>query len=171
MAKKLRVDIFEVADAMESSFNGEHHHYLDTETGEVILIPDEILSAIQDHESEEVRDFRDWEKSFAEDAKKIESDKHKRYIEIPALESWEGYRHMEAFAETVRDKSLQEKLAIALDGKGAFGRFKNALLDYPTERERWFEFKNKQMAEEVRQWLESIEIEPTSEHSVSLSEE
>lgn len=48
---------------------------------------------------------------------------------------------MVEFTETVSDLRLREKLAVALDGRGAFGRFKRVLGDYPEERERWFDTK------------------------------
>ena len=70
---------------------------------------------------------------------------------------------MEEFAEGVTDAVLREKLGIALDGKGAFGRFKNVLAHYPAQREEWFAFKNGKMSEEVRRWLNGIEIEPMEE--------
>jgi hypothetical protein len=42
-------------------------------------------------------------------------------------------------------------LSVALDGKGAFGRFKRVLEDYPEERERWFKFKLAEMSEWIRE--------------------
>lgn len=64
------------------------------------------------------------------------------------------------FAGTVKDKNLKEKLDIALDGKGAFRRFKNVIGDYPEEEKRWYSFKDEKMKEEVIDWLNSIGIEP-----------
>jgi hypothetical protein len=55
---------------------------------------------------------------------------------------------------------LIEKLEIALDGKGAFRRFKNVISDYPEEEKRWFAFKDKRMREEVIEWLNDLGIEP-----------
>jgi hypothetical protein len=51
-----------------------------------------------------------------------------RYLGIPTESSREGYRDMEASTETVEDENLKEKLWIALDGRGAFRRFKDVLL-------------------------------------------
>jgi len=50
-------------------------------------------------------------------------------------------------------------LSIALDGKGAFRRFKNVLMDYPEVEKQWFKFKAEKDKEEVKDWLESIGIE------------
>jgi len=67
---------------------------------------------------------------------------------------------MVRFAETVTDPRLREHLTIALDGKGAFGRFKNVIHSHPQELERWYAYKNAKMADRVREWLEEIGIEP-----------
>ena len=66
---------------------------------------------------------------------------------------------MVAFTETVEDEDLQEKLWIALDGKGCFHRFKDVLLDYPEERERWFEFRDERTEQRVLDWLEENELQ------------
>ncbi len=71
----------------------------------------------------------------------------------------EGYGDMQVFIQTVEDEDLREKLRIAIDGKGAFRRFKNVLVKYPEQRERWFEFKEERTKERVVDWLELIGIE------------
>lgn len=69
---------------------------------------------------------------------------------------------MAEFAESVKDEGLREKLAIALDGKGAFRRFKNVLYNYPDEEKRWFEYKDKSMKREITEWLNDLGIEAIS---------
>jgi hypothetical protein len=66
---------------------------------------------------------------------------------------------MAVFAETVKSKSLREKLSLALDGKGAFRRFRSVLNDHPDELERWYKFKDDWMREEAIQWLITNGIE------------
>jgi len=63
---------------------------------------------------------------------------------------------MEDFIATVTDKNLQEKLEIAISGKGAFRRFKAVLISYPEERQRWFDFHEKAMREYVNEWVEDL---------------
>ena len=48
---------------------------------------------------------------------------------------------MERFVGSVVDEPLRERLIISIDGKGAFRRFKDVLLAYPAERERWFSYR------------------------------
>ena len=84
-------------------------------------------------------------------------------VSIPQQDSHEAYRDMERFIDTVRDRHLQELLEVAITGRGAFSRFKDVLLGYPRERERWFAFRDAQLAERVREWLADHDIEPISE--------
>ncbi len=52
---------------------------------------------------------------------------------------------MEAFIVTVHNPRLQEQLERAISGRGAFRYFKDMLLDYPAERECWFQFKRERL--------------------------
>jgi hypothetical protein len=81
-----------------------------------------------------------------------------RYELIPKAESYEGYRDMQAFITTVEDDHLSELLEVAINGKGAFRRFKDVLLNYPEERERWFKFKDDRMEERALEWLDDIDV-------------
>jgi hypothetical protein len=65
---------------------------------------------------------------------------------------------MQAFIATVEDDHLAELLEVAINGKGAFRRFKDVLLNYPKEREKWFEFRDGRMEERALKWLESIGV-------------
>jgi Uncharacterised protein family (UPF0158) len=44
----------------------------------------------------------------------------------------------------------------------AFRRFKDVLLDYPTEREAWFAFRDGHVRGAARDWLEEKGITPTT---------
>ena len=67
---------------------------------------------------------------------------------------------MEAFIETVPRQHLQELLQVAIQGKGAFRRFKDVLGAYPQERERWFQFHDERLRQRVLDWLEREDITP-----------
>src|SRR6476659_908036 len=68
---------------------------------------------------------------------------------------------MERFVAHVTDEALRERLIIAIDGKGAFRRFKDVLLNYPAERERWFTFRSGLLHWNMQVWIEREEIEPS----------
>src|SRR5207245_9229567 len=82
------------------------------------------------------------------------------YVRIEPAASREQYKWMERFVVGVTDEALRERLVIAIDGKGAFRRFKDVLLNYPTERERWFTYRAELLHWQMQQWLEREQIEP-----------
>ncbi len=131
---KVTVDLEELCVAFESS-SVDNQYYLDLETGEIINISDEFMDREEREELE----------------KKVEDGFGKRYVSVPYASSDEGYRDMEDFVEMVKDQDLKEKLCIAIDGRGAFRRFKDVLLGYPEERERWFKFKDARVTERVKE--------------------
>ena len=137
---KVAVDWVELEGALENN-SPELHSFLNTITGDVIRI------------------FEGGEKSESR-LKQVESSIDYLYIE--PVSSREQYRWMEEFIEIVEEPTLKDKLNIAIDGKGAFRRFKDVLVGYPEERERWFEKRSAQLRKHMRTWLESKNVFPTN---------
>jgi hypothetical protein len=75
------------------------------------------------------------------------------YLRIDPVSSREQYRWMERFIPMVDDNELRGKLAQAIDGKGAFRRFKDVLMTYNTDRERWFAFRSERLRTFMEAWL------------------
>ena len=106
------------------------------------------------------KELPDWQKKVVKLAQEILLNKPDRYIYIPEGPPCNGYDLMVEFAEKVEDELLREKLSTALDGKGAFRRFKNVIADYPDYREKWFKFRDERINKKVIEWLNSIGIKP-----------
>ena len=122
--------------------------YLDVRTGEVQMVPIDRLGEDDDWPSEE-----DLDDALAAG----------HLIPVEPLGSRIEYGWMAEFAETVGDARLRDRLEVALDGRGAFRRFKNVLLDFPAERERWFAFRDERLHAAAREWLAEQGIEPTTQ--------
>jgi hypothetical protein len=123
----------------------EHNYFLDLETGEILFVSDYM-------DSEETEKLTD----------KIDGEPE-RFERIPKAESYEGYEDMEDFIAAVEDKHLAELLEVAIDGKGAFHRFKGVLARHPEGRERWFRFKDERMEQRALEWLDDIGVNPVGE--------
>ena len=76
------------------------------------------------------------------------------FIKIEPASSREQYRWMERFVSSVEDEALRDRLLIAIDGKGAFRRFKDVLLSFPVERERWFNYRADLLHNHINRWFE-----------------
>ena len=127
--------------ALETAF--EHnapdtHSYLDLETGQVVQVVDSRP------EDEEKRTM-------------IRSS-GSRYVHLDPASSREQYRWMERFVASVEDGTLKERLILAIDGKGAFRRFKDVLLSYPVERDRWFAYRANLLHIYIDSWLEPRDV-------------
>src|SRR5882672_8255111 len=91
------------------------------------------------------------------------SENIRNFVRIEPASSREQYRWMEKFVGSVVDEPLRERLIISIDGKGAFRRFKDVLLAYPAERERWFSYRADLLHWHIQNWLEQHDITPTNE--------
>jgi len=121
--------------------------YLDLRTGEVQMVPVDRFGDDDDWPSEDELDAG------------LEAD---HLLPVEPLGSSVEYGWMAEFASSVGDARLRDRLEVALDGRGAFRRLKNVLLDFPAERERWFRFRDARVREAMLEWLAEEGIEPTT---------
>lgn len=75
------------------------------------------------------------------------------YVLVDTIPSRIQYQWVDEFAKTIEDETLRERVEAAINGKGAFRRFKDILLTMPDERRRWFEFRDQKMRERVVEWV------------------
>ncbi len=115
--------------------------FLDTRTGEVVTVTEGAID-------------------YTEQRAKVQSG-GEAFVRIEPAASREQYKWMERFVASVTDEPLRERLVIAIDGKGAFRRFKDVLLNYPAERERWFTYRGDLLHWQIQQWMEREQIQPT----------
>jgi hypothetical protein len=128
-------------EALEDAFENnapEVHSYLHLVTGEVLRVVDGVADP-QMH----VR---------------IASDPN--YLRIDPVSSREQYRWMERFIPMVEDNDLRSKLTVAIDGKGAFRRFKDVLMAFGPDREKWFTFRSERLRTFMEAWLTAHAIKP-----------
>jgi len=135
----LKINLDELCSAMENS-SFESEYYLDLATGEIILLAENL----DDEDGHKLR-------------KKIDTETD-RFEPIPQAESRERYQDMQDFIATIKDEHLSELLDVAIDGQGAFRRFKDVLLKHPEERERWFKFSDGRMTDRALNWLSDIDV-------------
>ncbi len=128
-------------EALEDAFENnapEVHSYLHVPTGDVLRIVDGIADP-QMHA-------------------RIAADTN--YLRIEPVSSREQYRWMERYIPMVEDKDLEHRLTRAIDGKGAFRRFKDVLMGYGPERERWFAFRSERLRIFMEAWLNAHTLNP-----------
>ncbi|MET0286684.1 MAG: UPF0158 family protein [Polyangiales bacterium] len=123
-------------EALEDAFENnapEVHSYLHLVTGEVIRVVDGVADPATHG--------------------RIASDSN--YLRVDPVSSREQYRWMERFIATVEEGPLRQKLLQSIDGKGAFRRFKDVLVAFPVDRERWFTFRSERLKTCMEAWLDA----------------
>ena len=117
--------------------------YINRKNLEVLFIPDD-----EDYMRTDGQDL--WEDTL----KTIESWENP--IVIEKMESWEAFRIMEDFIETLSDHHMQWMLESALKKRRPFAHFK-AIVETSEYRQIWFDYRDKQDEKYVRENL-SVEI-------------
>jgi len=132
-------DILEIA--MEDS-ELAHRYFLNLVSGEVVFFSDYLGLPEEDERILEDIDGSD------------------DYVAIERIPSSEAYQWMVDFVEEMvapTDELTAEKLFIALDGKGAFRRFKDTLHRVDDLwLQAWYQWRDKRLKAAVIEWLESV---------------
>ncbi|MBI5536617.1 MAG: hypothetical protein HY898_28105 [Deltaproteobacteria bacterium] len=126
-------------EALENAFENnapEVHSYLHLVTGDVLRVVDGVADP-QMHA-------------------RIASDQ--RYLRIEPVSSREQYRWMERYIPLVEEPKLRSRLEVSIDGKGAFRRFKDVLMAFGPERERWFAYRSERLRTFMEAWLTAHSI-------------
>lgn len=64
-----------------------------------------------------------------------------------------GYADMEDFIQLVPDHRARDLLERAIEGRGAFRRFKDTLFEFPQLRDEWFAFRDTRARRHALDWL------------------
>lgn len=110
--------------------NWDESWFLDNETGELWLNNDGVDEVPDDLED------------------------NPRYLLIEAIASHDAYQIMEDFVDELGDSPEASILQAAIDGRKPFRRFKDALLDYPELRVRWFAFEETRLNRLAEAWCD-----------------
>jgi hypothetical protein len=137
--KPIDMDMLETA--MEDS-DLTNRYFLNLVTGEVIFFSEYVgLSDEDEHLLEEIDGSND-------------------YVAIERIPSHEAYQWMVDFVDEMvapADENAAEKLSIALNGKGAFRRFKDTLHRVDDQwLQAWYQWRDKQLKATVDKWLKSV---------------
>ena len=132
----LPVDLDELSELLEAGL-GEDGGRIDLEPGEVWRAS--TIEYFAGQESVEAPDFEDPD----------------RWLYVGPEASHEGYRDMENYVATGDEPGRAGRLGIAIDGRGAFRRFKDTISRWPAEQERWFRFSDERRRGRARPRLSS----------------
>jgi hypothetical protein len=136
--KALEIDLADLANALDD--HSGLAWYLDTKTGDVVPVPDDLDDDLLPVPRDELVDSE-------------------RFVFVEPIESGFGWGEMRDFAGRVADQRLRGLLEVALAGKGAFSRFRAVLANHPQERAEWFAGHDRWVEEQARVWLDRQDIQ------------
>jgi uncharacterized protein UPF0158 len=126
------IDLEEIANALADQEDYEHHWLISPVTGEIVF----------------------WTADTGIDGQTPADLEELDLVVIDALPSWVWYQDMADFAEGITDDRAGRRLARAIQGKGAFRRFKDELYgEYPDLLPAWHAFQDTRAKRRAVQWL------------------
>jgi hypothetical protein len=126
------VDLGEIADALGDQSNYEHHWLIDPGTGEVVF-----WTAEGGINGETPVDLDELD-----------------LLPIRPLPSYVWYQDMADFADGISDERAGRRLSRAIQGRGAFRRFRDELEEeYPGLLEAWYAFRDTRSMRRAVEWL------------------
>ena len=97
-----------------------------------------------------------WHSDFGDNDDR-DLDEEEGWIRLPSQRDADEYSMMSDFTDTVKNSRKREQLEIALSGKGAFRRFKDAINREGIE-ESWYAFRDRRYLEFARDWCEEEQL-------------
>jgi len=126
------LDLEEIATALADQTDYERMYLINPETGEIVY----------------------WTSDGGIDGRTPVELDELDLIGIDPLPSYVWYEDMADFAERVSDEKAGRRLSRAIQGKGAFRRFKDELhQEYPDLVPAWFAFRNARALRRAVEWL------------------
>ena len=126
------IDLEEIANALADQTDYEYHWLINPETGEIAF----------------------WTADTGIDGQAPVDLDELDLVVIGPLPSWVWYQDMADFAEGITDERAGRRLARAIQGKGAFRRFKDELYEeHPDLLPVWYAFRDTRARRRAVQWL------------------
>ncbi|MBP1990998.1 UPF0158 family protein [Paenibacillus eucommiae] len=154
---KIKAKLQDIVDGMDMQIE-EYNTYLSLKTGEVVSVYQHDLRTAED--SEEGATFehlRDWQQENMKIAVDVVED-FDNYIELPTRFDINEYDMMENFCYSLKNQRHQDALLQAIQGKGAFRRFKDKIADLDIDAE-WYSYKEEGYKEKAKEWCRDNDID------------
>lgn len=148
------VRLDDVIEALELC-SEERNYYFNRITNEVISIGEEEMRVAEDYD-DGLEDYPEWQKDEIEAAIDI-IENWDNYLELPTRFEINEYDIMIEFCDSIDNNKVRSLLYEALEGKGAFRRFKDSVITYNVEN-KWYNFRDTAFKKIALKWCEENNI-------------
>jgi len=130
------VSLHELIGEMQM-LSDEIHGYLNRVTGEIAIIMDEHIRAVENEE--DYSKHQEWERKDFEKTKEVLESED--YLKLPSQFEIHEYAIMENFCISYSNEIMSEHLLDLIRGSGAFRRFKNYIIRHGIEQD-WYNYRD-----------------------------
>ncbi|HEX6811603.1 MAG TPA: UPF0158 family protein [Planctomycetota bacterium] len=85
------------------------------------------------------------------------------WVEVPRVEARDAFPMMQGFVDGIDELDVKRRLQRALEGQGAFRRFRETLAEYPDLRSQWESTQREDLLQRALAFLAGLDIDPTYE--------
>ncbi|QYR20233.1 UPF0158 family protein [Paenibacillus sp. sptzw28] len=149
------VKIDELIDELEVQID-DTFTYINTRTAEVITLTREEIRAAEDEIP--LEKFPEWQRGNIKQAISIMEDEDGIYVDYTLRNEYNEYEIMEEFIGTIDNQLIRDELYESIQGRGAFRRFKDGIIEHDIDRQ-WYKYKENKIRELVREWCKDNDIE------------
>lgn len=136
----MKVNLNEVIEAIDMASDGIQNFY-DKRTGQIVTRFDSMIYGDYDDELED-----DLEENWDQ------------YISLPEAFDIDNYSIMEDFIDDLNNSTIQNQLARAIRGKGAFRRFKDIVIELGIS-DQWYHYLDEAHRKIAIKWCHDNDIE------------
>lgn len=136
----MKINLNVVLDAIEAA-DDNYTYFLDMETGESVFLVDELVTGLDNEGLDD-----EIQENFG------------RYLRLPTRFEIHEYNIMEQFIWSLPEGRQQNMLERAIQGRGAFRRFKDMVCNLGLEK-KWFQYEADTYKKMAIEWCRDQEIE------------
>jgi hypothetical protein len=152
---ELMITIDDVIEGMEFQSEDSHYYYHVKSKSVVMLTEEEIRYAENEVDLDRLPE---WQRESVLLANELIDNPDGAFIDLPNKEDIDEYRMMEGFIMTIDDEKASSVLWEAIEGRGAFRRFKDKVHQYDLQ-DAWYGYRDARYEEIAMEWCKTHHIE------------
>jgi len=160
------VKLIDIAEALDTDLE-ESGFYLDMTKAETVLIEDRVAEFVEEHlelladQNSSDATIKGFMKNEAIDCDideiRILTSIYGSLLYVEPLDSHEQYELMEEYIDSEEDEKVRNLLYVAIEGRGALGRFKDSLSSIG-QLQDWYDFHENAINHRAIEWCEERDI-------------
>lgn len=131
---QLKVQLSDLMEGIEFQ-SDDMQVYLNTKTGEVVYVSDEDKRAVND----DLENYPEWQWDSIKAAEEVIYEDYFEFF--PSKYDINEYQMMEIFSESIEDGKIKKALLKAINGRGAFRKFKDEIFEQGV-RVEWYDYRD-----------------------------